>query len=222
MGEGRIVEAFIGEYASGKSENAVNRALMLARAGRKVTLVDLDLVEPFYTLRPIARKLEKEGVRVIAWETSETMGLGEAGSVLKPEMRWALLAAGDVILDIGYGVHGAKILNMLEGVDQTPELKVYAVINIFRPMTSTVDAIVEFVRSLGRVDGLINNSHVGEETTIEMVCQGARVVAEAAAKLGLPVIATSALKPLAEKIGPRDCVGNPVWPLQRFMDASFW
>lgn len=48
----RIVEAYIGEYASGKSENAVNRALALAEQGRKVTLVDLDLVEPVYTASP--------------------------------------------------------------------------------------------------------------------------------------------------------------------------
>ena len=57
----RVLEAYIGEYASGKSENAVNRALELAHLGRKVTLVDLDLVEPCYTLRPLKRKLEEEG-----------------------------------------------------------------------------------------------------------------------------------------------------------------
>ena len=33
----RVLEAHIGEYASGKSENAVNRALDLAHLGRKVT-----------------------------------------------------------------------------------------------------------------------------------------------------------------------------------------
>ena len=58
----RIVEAYIGEYASGKSENAVNRALTLAKQGREVTLVDLDLVEPVYTLRPLISLLEEKGV----------------------------------------------------------------------------------------------------------------------------------------------------------------
>ncbi len=53
MESNKIVEAFIGEYASGKSENAINRAMKLQSQGREVTLVDLDTVEPFYTLRPI-------------------------------------------------------------------------------------------------------------------------------------------------------------------------
>ena len=35
----RIVEAYIGEYASGKSEIAINRALELHSQGRQVSLV---------------------------------------------------------------------------------------------------------------------------------------------------------------------------------------
>ena len=49
----RIIEAYVGEYASGKSENAVNRALAIRGQGLSVTLVDLDTVEPCYTMRPI-------------------------------------------------------------------------------------------------------------------------------------------------------------------------
>ena len=82
-------------------------------------------------------------------------------------------------------------------------------------MTSGVRGeIVEHVRGLGRVDGLINNSHLGDETTVDDVQKGARVVSEAAGLLGLPVIATSAAAPVAEKIGPFDCMGNPVRPLE--------
>ena len=57
MTEQRIVEAYVGEYASGKSENAVNRALALHRQGRQVTLVDLDMVEPCFCLRPLKKSL---------------------------------------------------------------------------------------------------------------------------------------------------------------------
>ena len=46
MGNIPHIEAYVGEYASGKSENAVNRAVALHRQGRPVTLVDLDTVEP--------------------------------------------------------------------------------------------------------------------------------------------------------------------------------
>jgi len=219
---GRIVEAYIGEYAGGKSENALNRALELARQGRKVTLVDLDIVEPVYTLRPIQEELAGLGVTVIAWKTRETMGLGEAGTTLKPGARWALRREGDIILDIGYGVEGAKTLNLIEGAGTDPDLRVVAVINISRPMTAGVEDIVEHVREMGRIDGLLNNTHLSDETTVEVVQEGARVVTEAARRLGLPVVATAAVAEIAEKIGPVDCMGNPVRALTRFMHRSFW
>jgi predicted TIM-barrel fold metal-dependent hydrolase len=219
---GRIVEAYIGEYASGKSEVAVNRAIFLASSGRQVNLVDLDIVEPCYTLRPIKKKLTAMGMNVVAWETREMMGLGETGSILHPANRWALRLPGDVILDIGYGVEGAKTLNLVEGAATDPDLKIFAVVNVGRPMTGTVEEIVEYVRSLGRVDGLINNSHLGDETTVEFVQEGARIVDEAARQLGIPVVATTVLEELARVIGTHDAAGHPVWPIKRYMPQTLW
>ena len=217
-----IIEAYVGEYASGKSENAVNRAIALKRLGRSVTLVDLDTVEPCYTIRPIKRELEESGIDVVAWETRDTIGLGEAGNVIKGSMRWVLRRKGNIIMDIGYGVHGAKIFNLIEGANENPYLKVIVVINMSRPFTSTVDNIMEYVATLGRVDAVLNNTHLAEETTAEVVQNGARGVTEAARLLGLPVVATSAVKEIAEQIGSVDCVGNPVWPLERIMPRTFW
>lgn len=217
-----IIEAYVGEYASGKSENAVNRAIRLRRKGLPITLVDLDTVEPCYTLRPIKKELEEMGIDVVAWETRDTIGLGEAGNVIKGSMRWVLRRSGNIIMDVGYGVHGAKIFNMIEGADENPYLKIIAVINVSRPFTSTVNDILEYVETLGRVDAIINNTHMAEETTVSLVQEGARVVTEAARKLELAVVATSAIKEIAEQIGEIDCMGNPIWPLERIMPKTFW
>lgn len=218
----RIVEAYIGEYASGKSEISVNRALSLL-GEEKVTLVDLDLVEPFYTLRPIKKQLEEMGLDVVAWETSETLGLGEAGSVIKPEMRWVLRRNGHIIMDVGYGVDGARILNLVEGAAESSELKIYAVINIGRPMTSTVEDIVEYVGNLGNIEGIINNSHLGDDTTVEFIQTGARIVTEAAGKLNLPVIASYIEESFIGKFNNNeDCMGNPIRVLKRYMQNTYW
>ncbi|TYO97016.1 Mrp/NBP35 family ATP-binding protein [Desulfallas thermosapovorans] len=218
----RVVEAYVGEYASGKSEVAVNRAVDLAASGRNVTLVDLDIVEPCYTLRPIKRELQQKGITVLAWETRDTLGLGEAGNVLRAENRWALRRSGDIILDIGYGVEGAKTLNLLEGAGADPDLKVYAVVNIARPMTASVADIVAYIRELGIVHGIINNSHLGDETDVDIVQQGARIVDEAARQLQLPVVATTAVPAIAALIGPVDIAGHPVRKLDRYMPRTFW
>ncbi|MEW6183631.1 MAG: hypothetical protein AB1500_10745 [Bacillota bacterium] len=261
----RIVEAYIGEYASGKSECAINRALELARLRRievfsrirralktrrgvlgpkgnrsitglsppvskkrrffpasKVNLVDLDVVEPFWTLRPLKKEIEALGITVIAWDREDAEGLGEAGTVLKPAARWALAREGDVVLDVGYGVGGARVLEIIEGYAENTDLKVLAVINASRPMTATVQDIVDHVRFLGRVDGLVNNTHLGEETDTAVVQEGAKIVTEAARILGVPVTATTALDGIAASIGSRDCEGNPVRFLRRFMPRGFW
>ncbi|MFZ5634197.1 MAG: hypothetical protein ACOY40_15260 [Bacillota bacterium] len=217
-----MVEAYVGEYASGKSEVAVNRALMLSRMGRRVTLVDLDIVEPCYTLRPIKKELAAAGIAVLAWETRDMVGLGETGNVLRAENRWALRRPGDIVLDIGYGVEGSRTLNLLEGAADDPDLKVVAVINISRPMTGSGDDIAGYVRELGRVDMLVNNTHLGEETTVDIVQEGAGVVTGAARALGVPVLATTAVEEIAGLIGPEDCMGNQVWPIKRYMPRTLW
>ncbi|MFA7466875.1 MAG: hypothetical protein WCY82_01235 [Desulfotomaculaceae bacterium] len=218
----RIVEAYVGEYASGKSEVAVNRALDLAEIGRQVTLVDLDIVEPCYTLRPIKKELEQKSITVLAWETKDMIGLGETGNILKAENRWALRRSGDIILDIGYGVEGAKTLKLLEDADSDPDLKVYAVVNIARPMTGSVSDIVQYVQELARIDGIINNSHLGDDTDLEIVQEGVRVVGEAARVLGIPVVATTAVVEFADRIGLVDSAGNPVRKLVRYMPRTLW
>ncbi|NLO88775.1 MAG: hypothetical protein GX088_00345 [Clostridia bacterium] len=218
----KLREAYVGEYASGKSEVAINRALELRRQGRKVRLVDLDLVEPFYTLRPIKKELEDKGLEVVAWTTGEIMGLGETGSLLKPEMKWAFNYGGDVILDIGYGVKGVQVINLLEGLGDKTLLKIFVVINVARPLTASVDDIMEYVATLGKVDGLINNSHLGDETNEEIIKEGAYIVTEAALKLNVPVIATTVAREFAHFVGDKDPMGNPVRILDLHMKKALW
>lgn len=217
-----IIEAYIGEYASGKSENAVNRAIALAEMGRRVSIIDLDLVEPFYTLRPLKQLMAEKGVEIVAWDTKDAPGLGEAGAIITPPMRWALKREGDVILDIGYGVEGAKIMKLLYGSENNPNLKIIVVINARRPMTSTVDDIVNYLASLGRVDGIINNTHLGSETTLDTIKEGIKLVGEAADKADISIIATTADIMWEEHFGKDDGAGHEMRYLHRFMENAIW
>lgn len=216
----RVVEAYIGEYASGKSEIAINRALELLHGEKPVTLVDLDYVEPFYTLRPLKPGLEEKGLTVIAWRTDEAFGLGETGNIVKPAARWVMRRPGHVIMDVGYGVHGADSLNLVEGALESPELKVWVVLNVARPMTSTVADIVEYVRSLSRVDGLINNSHLGDNTSIEYVIEGRSIIEEAGRILGQPLVFTAVADTLKEEVHKLGT--TPVKIIHRYMPAAMW
>lgn len=218
----RVVEAYVGEYASGKSELAINRALELLATGESVTLVDLDFVEPFYTLRPLVEELSSKGLNVIGWKSDEAFGLGEAGTFVKPAARWALWHPGHVILDVGYGVNGAASLNLVEGAYESPDLKVLAVVNVARPVTASVPDIIDFIRSLGRVDGLINNSHLGDDTDIKFVLSGLRLVNEAATILKIPFLYSVVTENLRDEALQAGIPADRLKTIHRYMPAAMW
>ncbi len=55
-----------GHYGCGKSNYAINLALDLSEQGRKVILMDLDLVNPYFLSCAYKGMLEEKGIRVIA------------------------------------------------------------------------------------------------------------------------------------------------------------
>ncbi len=217
----KVVEAYVGEYASGKSELSINRALDLKIQGRVVTLVDLDTVEPFYTLRPIKKMLEEKGLTVIGYSRENSFGLGETGAMLNPAARWALWREGDIILDIGYGVFGAQTLNLVEGANESAELRVIAVINYTRPMTDSPERITEYISQLGRVDAIVANTHLGNQTTTDIIKKGTQEILAVARKLNIPV------DYLAVDENMRDLIEQeefevPVKFIHRYMPQALW
>lgn len=179
-------------------------------------------MEPFYTLRALKDFLEQQGLTVIAWGREDSFGLGETGSLVNPPARWVMWRSGHLIIDVGYGVHGAASLNLVEGALESSELNVWAVINTGRPVTSTVKDIVEYVKGLQRVDGLINNSHLGDLTTLEFVIEGLQIVEEASENLNLPVIYTAIEKTLAPKAVAAGLNPSQIKVITRYMPGAMW
>lgn len=217
----RVVEAYVGEYASGKSELAINRALELKTQGHTVTLVDLDTVEPFYTLRPLKEMLEQKGLIIIGYSSKDAFGLGETGAMLNPAARWALWREGDIILDVGYGVFGAQTLNLVEGALESTELRVIAVINYTRPMTGNRQRITEYIKNLGRVDAIVANTHLGNDTTIEIIKQGNNEILAVAQELNIPVDYMAVDENMRDSIKAEE-FNLPIRFIHRYMPQALW
>lgn len=223
----RRVEVFAGAYASGKSETAVNRALMLSRQGKKITLVDLDTVEPAYTLRPLVKPLEERGIKVITQE--EYFGLGEAGNYVTPGQINCFSTPGDMIIDVGYGAAGLDILDVLNNVDKEENMHIYLVVNTSKFETSSEENIIEYVsfaeglekRVWKKFEGIISNTHFGSDTTKEDVIRGYEIVKNASKKLDIPIFAIG-IPDYLERDFEKTYDGVDVWVYNRMMPAAFW
>jgi len=223
----RIVEVYAGAYASGKSETSINRARQFAIQHKKITLVDLDTVEPTYTLRPLAGELEENGINVIA--QLDYCGIGTAGSYITPLQINCLNAQGDIVIDVGYGASGLDILDVVNNIEKEKNLKIYLVINTSKYETCSVENIVEdFELSQGlekrtwkKFSGIISNTHTGDETPKEDVIKGYEIIKKASKIIGVPVRAIGVdEKMIADFDFTYD--GVDVWIYKRFMPRAFW
>lgn len=224
----RRVEVFTGAYASGKSEISINRALMLNTPENPVILVDLDTVEPAYTLRPIKKEIEKLGISVITQESY--FGLGETGNTITADQMNCLLHPENIVIDVGYGVGGLDILEIINGIDKEEDLNIYIVINASKMETSTVDNIIEYVEwsssaedhKWKKLSGIISNTHFSDETEKVDILKGYEITKKAAEILNLPIIALCMTEKMATEFDSDTYDGVPIWTLKRYMPKALW
>ena len=223
----RTVEVYAGAYASGKSETSLNRARHLVEEGKSITLVDLDSVEPAYTLRPIVKELEVIGIKVIT--QPDNFGLGEAASYVTSAQINCLKNDGDIVIDVGYGAGGLDILDIITDIGEEKDLKIYLVVNTAKFETSTVENIIEYVtfseglekRPWKKFCGFISNTHFGDETTKDDIIIGYEKLKKASLELDLPIRAIGVPDKLSEYFDTQyDSID--VWVYKRMMPKAFW
>lgn len=223
----RIVEVYCGAYASGKSETSINRARQYAERGEKITLVDLDTVEPAYTLRPIVEPLKKMGINTIA-QTDYT-GLGEAATYVNINQINCLENDGDIIIDVGYGAGGLDILDIIKDIEKENNLNIYLVVNTSKFETHDVESILEYIqfseglekRPWKKFTGLISNTHFGDETKKEDIINGYEILKTASKKVNIPIFAIGVPENLASEFEP-EYDNIPVWIYRRMMPSALW
>ena len=180
----------IGNYGSGKTELAINFALQGASQGKKTALADIDIVNPYFRSNNQRALLESQGIRVIA---SPYAGTGIDLPIVSAEVD--ALFTGDyecAVIDVGGDPVGAAALGRYCHKLKNIQYKAFLVVNVRRPMCSTVEQICGMLkgiesRSRLTVTGLINNTNLANETTAKDLVEGQAIVESAAADLGLPV-----------------------------------
>ena len=123
-----------GHYGSGKTNIAVNMALELKKTNERVSIADLDIVNPYFRTKDSKVELEAAGIKLIC---SEYAGTNVDIPALPPEM-YSLTddKSTPAILDIGGDDRGARALGRLApSILEENDYEILAVINKFRPLT---------------------------------------------------------------------------------------
>lgn len=208
-----------GHYGSGKTNLAVNLALRLADAGEKVTIVDFDIVNPYFRTADFAELFQKHGVTLAASMYANTSLDIPAISF---DMERMAYEPGYLIVDVGGDDAGAIGLGRYaEGFSAyVPEqLDLWYVINRYRYLTERPEETLELMYEIEAVSrmrhtGIVNNSNLGRETTADTIRQALPYAEETAAQAKLPLVYTTYRNDLELSLPnglPVDVFVKPVW-----------
>lgn len=208
----RRVTLFAGHYGSGKTNLAVNYALALRAGGASVTIADMDIVNPYFRTKDSAEVLERAGVRLISPAFANT----NLDLPALPAALYEPIAARDTlaVLDIGGDDRGAYALGRYApALVAEDNFEMIFVANFCRPLTRTPEEALTVMREIEAAGGMpftgiINNSNLGAETTLDVIRETYGRAEALAEQSGLPCLFTSAEATLA------DAAEEPLFPLQ--------
>ena len=211
---------FAGHYGSGKTNIAVNYALLLAKEGKDVVIADLDIVNPYFRTKDSAAVLDAAGVKLISPQFANT----NVDLPALPAEAYRLVQDRSIygIMDIGGDDRGAYALGRyVPTLKEENNYRMVFVANASRPLTRTPEEAMEVMREIEAACGLkftdiINNSNLASETTAETVMASVAYVQELSKLSGLPVFATSAVADIAPQLELTDVI--PLQLQEKYFD----
>jgi len=209
------VTLFAGHYGSGKTNIAVNWAKHLKKQNKPVTIVDLDIVNPYFRTKDSQEEFEELGIKLICSEYANT---NLDIPALPKEIYGAIADKNSyLIMDIGGDDVGAVAMGRYTpSVLEENNYEMIYVANCFRPLTKTPEDTLEVMREIEAASGIpftaiINNSNLGVATTPEDVVKSNVYAQELSNISKIPVIMTTVSSSLADDV--KDLIPD-VFPLE--------
>ncbi|ESU32477.1 hypothetical protein G3A_11375 [Bacillus sp. 17376] len=182
-----------GHFGSGKTEISINLAVEARKTNTRTAVADLDIVNPYYRARDARNIFEQKGIELIA--PAERLAAADLPIVPGDMSRVIYDPAYKLIVDAGGDKDGATALGQFYNDWKEMKPEVLFILNSNRPYVSTLEGAVETLQKIEKasrlnITGIINNSNVGSETTIQDVKKGFMLGKELSDKLGIPLLYT--------------------------------
>lgn len=187
------ITVITGHYGSGKTNLAANLALDLADKGENVTVVDLDIVNPYFRTADLAEMFREREVTPVSTAYANT-------SLDIPAIAFDIeriaYEDGYLIIDAGGDDSGAAVLGRYSKVlnEFAPDrFDMLYVINRYRYPDCNAEEEAELMRSIESVSrmrctGIVNNSNLCAETEARHIIDALPYARRVSEITGLPLM----------------------------------
>ncbi len=184
---------FVGAMGNGKTEISINYSLYWSKfLNKQITLIDLDMVKPYFRLRQIALDIDTDhSVEIVYPE-------GKYGYVdfpmISPRLESAIVDPNHhAVIDVGGDDTGARLVGRYRSRLSTENVEFWYVHNGLRPFSRGFTDIMEMVQNIERVShfkitGIVHNSHMMSESKISHLISHIEEVEKLSKMMEVPII----------------------------------
>lgn len=213
------VRLFIGHYGSGKSEVSINYVTRLREVvDGEVALADIDVVNVYFRTREKKDLMRQLGITPI--DSSIQTTTLDVPAVSAEVMRPLHDDKVNYVLDVGGDNVGGRVVGRFAEHFKSDNYDMFFVINANREKTQTANEVLGYIDAIEassklKVTGLVNNTHLLRETTVEDVLKGQEVAREVSKIKNIPIKYVCCIENLVDKL-PKDLEGD-VLPIKMYL-----
>lgn len=190
------ITLFAGHYGSGKTNIAVNYAKFIKNQGFNVSVIDLDIVNPYFRTKDSELDLKNHGISIVSSEYANT----NLDAPALPKEIYSSIAdkTQHLVIDVGGDDVGAVALGRFApDITENNDFEMLFVANFYRPLTQTAEEALSVMREIelaGHIPftGLVHNSNIGDETTKESLLKKENEIEKLSMLSNLPIVMTTA------------------------------
>jgi hypothetical protein len=201
------IEILCGHYGVGKTNLSLNLVHDMCAAGRSVTLIDVDTVNPYFRSSDYQSLVHSWGAQIIIPEFAGT-------SLDTPSLSGRIEAELDemrndpdriILIDVGGDEVGATVLGRFAPQISRITYGFDYVVNAFRDDQCDLDTaeslahLIEHAAHLS-LTGVVDNAHLMQDTTVDTVLSGYPFARDVAKRLDLPLRAVTAPAALSQDV----------------------
>ncbi len=187
-----------GHFGSGKTNVSVALAKLFAKMDRKVTLLDFDIVNPYFRAADAKNELNALSIDTILPMFANT---NIDIPTLDGDVNRAFLSKTEkslAIFDVG-GDNGATALGRFNHEFVRLGYNMLYVTNMYRPLTENIELCLENIAEIEyysklKFTHIVNNSNLGVETELKTVTNSFEYAKELCEAASLPLLCTTVVK----------------------------